>query len=116
MIRWWHWTMSPWTLQGGKSAASSDPAATSGAVRIDGTIINLLDQTQLTDFRRRHMGFIFQSYNLLPHLSLLENTALPLLFEGISRNTREAKAAALLKAVGLEDRMRHKPGQMSFRG
>ena len=75
--------------------------ATSGAVRIDGTIINLLDQTQLTDFRRRHMGFIFQSYNLLPHLSLLENTALPLLFEGISRNTREAKAAALLKAVGL---------------
>ncbi len=87
--------------------------ATSGAVRIDGTIINLLDQTQLTDFRRRHMGFIFQSYNLLPHLSLLENTALPLLFEGISRNTREAKAAALLKAVGLEDRMRHKPGQMS---
>ena len=87
--------------------------ATSGAVRIRGTIINLLSQTQLTDFRRQHMGFIFQSYNLLPHLSLLENTALPLLFEGVDRKTRLARARTLLKLVGLENRMSHKPGQMS---
>lgn len=87
--------------------------ATAGAVRIAGTIINLLDQTQLTDFRRKHMGFIFQSYNLLPHLDLLENTALPLLFDGVDRKTRQAKARKLLQLVGLENRMTHKPSQMS---
>ena len=64
-------------------------------------------------FRRKHVGFVFQSYNLLPTLTALENVSLPLIFMGISRSIREKKAVEMLKAVGLENRLKHKPGQMS---
>ena len=86
---------------------------TSGAVRIKGVIISRLDEAAMTDFRRRHMGFIFQSYNLLPHLSVLENTALPLLFAGVDRREREKRAASMLEQVGLSNRLQHRPSQMS---
>ena len=64
-------------------------------------------------FRQKHIGFIFQSYNLLPYMTALENTALPLMFQGYGKKEREARAARLLKMVGLGERLSHYPSQMS---
>lgn len=84
-----------------------------GSILIGKTRIETLSENQLALFRQRHIGFIFQSYYLIPTLTALENVAMPLTFCGIPRSKRLKKAKELLEAVGLKDRMKHKPSQMS---
>lgn len=86
---------------------------TKGEIVIAGEHIETKKENQLVAFRREHIGFIFQSYNLLPTLSAIENVALPLTFQGIGRKARTKRAAQLLKLVGLSTHMKHKPTQMS---
>ena len=75
--------------------------------------IERMDEDQLADFRRQYVGFVFQSYNLLPTLTALENVTLPLIFKGMPKKEREERAMEMLKAVGLEERAKHKPFEMS---
>ena len=86
---------------------------TSGSVYIGKTNISRLSEDQLAGFRQKYIGFVFQSYNLIPSMSAIENVAMPLLFRGVSKNIREKEAISLLKKVGLGSRMRHKPSEMS---
>ena len=86
---------------------------TRGEVRIGGVPISRLSENQLAAFRQKHLGFVFQSYNLLPNLTATENVALPLLFRGVPRAQREEAARKLLSRVGLSHRLDHFPGQMS---
>lgn len=84
-----------------------------GSITIGKTRIDKLNENQLALFRQRYVGFIFQSYYLIPTLTALENVAMPLTFCGIPRNKRIKKAKELLEGVGLKDRMKHKPSEMS---
>jgi putative ABC transport system ATP-binding protein len=84
-----------------------------GNILIANRRVSAMNEKELALFRQSHLGFIFQSYNLLPQMSALENTALPLCFGGVDKKTRNKAAAAILKKVGLENRMHHYPGQMS---
>lgn len=86
---------------------------TKGEIRIKDKHIERMNEKQLAVFRRNNVGFVFQSYNLLPALTALENVSLPLIFKGVPKHVRDKKAAQMLKAVGLEKRLKHKPGQMS---
>lgn len=86
---------------------------TKGEIRIKGHNLEKLNENQLARLRQKYIGFVFQSYNLLEHFTALENVTLPLIFKGIPKKTREKKAKEMLKAVGLEKRMNHKPSQMS---
>jgi putative ABC transport system ATP-binding protein len=84
-----------------------------GQIFINGEEISRYNENQLCLFRRRCLGFIFQSYNLLPSLTALENVELPLIFAGESKKSRRKKAAEMLKKVGLEERLEHKPNELS---
>ena len=86
---------------------------TRGSVVIKGIHVEKLNEKQLAKFRQKYVGFIFQSYNLLPNLTALENVTLPLMFKGYSKKERNREALRMLKAVGLENRIHHKPNQMS---
>ena len=86
---------------------------TKGGVRITGVSISRLDERQLAEFRQKHLGFVFQSYNLLPNLNAIENVAMPLMCRGVPKRKRETIARAMLKRVGLGKRMNHYPTQMS---
>ncbi len=86
---------------------------TKGSVTIGKTNISTLSETKLARFRQKYIGFVFQSYNLLPAYTALENVAMPLMFRGVSKKKREQKARELLKLVGLGKRLSHKPTQMS---
>lgn len=86
---------------------------TKGGVRITGVSISRLDERQLAEFRQKHLGFVFQSYNLLSNLNAIENVAMPLMFRGVPKRKRETIARAMLKRVGLGKRMNHYPTQMS---
>lgn len=86
---------------------------TKGGVRITGVSISRLDERQLAEFRQKHLGFVFHSYNLLPNLNAIENVAMPLMFRGVPKRKRETIARAMLKRVGLGKRMNHYPTQMS---
>lgn len=86
---------------------------TKGGVRITGVSISRLDERQLAEFRQKHLGFVFQSYNLLPNLNAIENVAMPLMFRGVPKRKRETIARAMLNRVGLGKRMNHYPTQMS---
>ena len=86
---------------------------TRGEVRIGGVPISRLNENQLASFRQKHLGFVFQSYNLLPNLTATENVAMPLLFRGVPRKQREEAARKLLTRVGLSHRLDHFPRQMS---
>ena len=86
---------------------------TRGEVRIGGVPVSRLDENGLAKFRQKHVGFVFQSYNLLPELTAMENVALPLQFRGIPKAVREREAKKMLCRVGLANRMKHYPGQMS---
>ena len=86
---------------------------TKGEVQIGKFRIDELTEAQLTKFRQRYTGFIFQAYNLLPTLTALENVAFPLCFRGVDKQTREKKAFEMLKLVGIEKRYKNKPAEMS---
>ena len=86
---------------------------TRGEVLIGGVPISRLNENQLAAFRQQHLGFVFQSYNLLPNLTATENVALPLMFRGVPKAQREAAARKLLTRVGLAHRLDHFPRQMS---
>jgi len=101
----------------GKSTAmnlvGSLDLATQGTIYLDGIDIEHLEESELSQIRGRKIGFIFQSFNLIPNLTAKENVMLPMLFQGKDEIERETKAEALLKLVELEDRMEHYPNQLS---
>lgn len=84
-----------------------------GQIVIDGTDITKLSEDEMAVFRQRNIGFVFQSYNLLPMLTAEENVAMPLMFLGMDRAKRLRAADAVLREVGLAERLRHYPSQMS---
>ena len=84
-----------------------------GSVYIGKTNISRLSEDQLAGFRQKYIGFVFQSYNLIPSMTATENVAMPLLFRGVSRDKRDLEALQMLKIVGLGNRARHKPSEMS---
>ncbi|MFQ6058606.1 MAG: ABC transporter ATP-binding protein [Anaerolineae bacterium] len=86
---------------------------TSGQVTVNGQDLGKASEEELTRFRREHVGFVFQFYNLLPTLSALENVELPLIALGFPRQGRRRMAQAVLEVVGLGDRLHHKPGELS---
>ncbi len=86
---------------------------TSGKVLIDGIDTTRMSNSELASFRGKKIGFIFQTFNLLPKLNALENVMTPLWINGVPREEREPRAKALLKEVGLEDRMFNRPNQLS---
>jgi putative ABC transport system ATP-binding protein len=86
---------------------------TAGEIWIDGTELSGSDEKTLTRHRRQCVGFVFQSFNLLPRLTAEENVALPLMFGGVPEKERRARAQELLKRVGLEARLTHRPTQLS---
>jgi len=86
---------------------------TKGRVIVDGRDITRLRERELTEFRLRKIGFVFQFYNLIPVLTALENVELPMIFAGIPKKERKRRAEYLLRLVGLEDRMNHRPDELS---
>ena len=85
----------------------------SGHYRLDGALVDGLSDDELAAVRNRKIGFVFQAFNLLPRYDALENVALPLLYAGIPRSERRARAQRALEQVGLAERMTHRPGQLS---
>lgn len=86
---------------------------TSGRYSLDGKAVNDLDDNDLADIRNRKIGFVFQSFNLLPYASAFENVELPLIFVGMSTAKRKQRVTEMLARVGLADRMDHKPNELS---
>jgi putative ABC transport system ATP-binding protein len=86
---------------------------TSGEIRIDGANVAELDDQALTLLRRRKIGFVFQSFNLVPTLSVIENVTLPLILDSVSAREAQPRAIEQLKRVGLSHRLRHLPSQLS---
>ena len=86
---------------------------TSGTAMVAGNDIGKMSDGELAKFRARHIGFIFQSYNLMPVLTALENVELPLLLTNLSGSERKKRAQTALRVTGLEDRMDHYPRQLS---
>ncbi|MCI8550570.1 MAG: ABC transporter ATP-binding protein [Lachnospiraceae bacterium] len=86
---------------------------TSGSYKLGGNDLLHHKDKEMSRIRNRSIGFVFQSFNLLPRQSALDNVALPLLYAGVSRKDRRSRAAQALKKVGLEDRMNFKPTQLS---
>ncbi|MFE5319075.1 ABC transporter ATP-binding protein [Paenibacillus sp. NPDC056579] len=84
-----------------------------GSILINGHPIEKMSENQLAEFRRTHIGFIFQSYELIPHLTVRENVELPLVFQGIKAKIRKEKAVALLTKVGLGEKTEMFPSQLS---
>ena len=86
---------------------------TRGRIWLDGCDLGSLDDGSLTRIRRRQIGFVFQTFNLLPTLTAVENTALPLMLEGVSPDIARQRATGLLERVGLDHRLGHYPQQLS---
>ena len=86
---------------------------TGGDYRLSGEAVAGLDRDHLADIRNRRVGFVFQNFNLLPQLSALENVEMPLLFGGVARRERRRRALEQLEAVGLADRVEHRPTELS---
>ena len=84
-----------------------------GTYRFDGEDVSHFDDNALADFRNRRIGFVFQSFQLLPRLSALQNVELPMIYAGMDPAERRARAQQMLERVGLGSRMGHKPTQMS---
>lgn len=86
---------------------------TRGQIVILGRHIERMNESQLVDFRLKHVGFVFQSYNLFPSYDALENVAMPLAYRGVPRSVRNRQARKMIQAVGLRHRMHHTPSKMS---
>lgn len=86
---------------------------TSGEYYLNGINVSTMGDSDLAEVRNKQIGFIFQTFNLLPRLSALENVALPLVYAGMNKKDRLAKAEKVLQSVGLGDRMMHKPNELS---
>ena len=86
---------------------------TSGTYLLDGRDVGQMDKDQLAAIRNKMLGFIFQQYNLLPRLNLMENVEVPLVYAGIGRAERHARAKEVLEQVGLGDKLRNRPNQLS---
>jgi len=86
---------------------------TAGAYNLNGTDVSSLKDDDLAEIRNKEIGFIFQTFNLLPRLTALENVSLPLVYAGFSSEERNNKAKDVLEKVGLGDRMDHRPNQLS---
>jgi putative ABC transport system ATP-binding protein len=84
-----------------------------GIYRLAGTAVASLDDDGLARLRSRTIGFVFQSYNLLPRTSALDNVATPLLYQGVGRRERVRRAGAALERLGLGDRLDHEPSELS---
>lgn len=84
-----------------------------GKYILDGIDISQLTQNELSEIRNKKIGFIFQSFNLLPRLNALENVELPLVYSSIPKDERHRRANELLEMVGLKDRIHHKPNELS---
>ena len=86
---------------------------TAGTYLLDGRDVGQMSKNELAEIRNELLGFIFQQYNLLPKMNLLENVELPLMYAGVGRSERRARALAELERVGLGDKVRHKPTELS---
>ena len=86
---------------------------TAGAYNLNGTNVSSLKDDDLAEIRNKEIGFIFQTFNLLPRLTALENVSLPLVYSGYNSEDRKIKAQDVLEKVGLGDRMDHRPNQLS---
>ena len=86
---------------------------TAGAYNLNGTNVSSLKDDDLAEIRNKEIGFIFQTFNLLPRLTALENVSLPLVYAGYNSEDRKIKAQVVLEKVGLGDRMDHRPNQLS---
>ena len=86
---------------------------TSGAYFLDGTDISRMNDTALSQLRNERVGFVFQSFHLIPRTNALQNVELPLLYAGVSRKKRREKAVEMLEMVDMADRMDHKPNELS---
>ena len=86
---------------------------TSGALELEGKDLKDLSDDALADIRNKHIGFVFQSFHLLPKMDALDNVALPLLYAGVPQKERRARAEEALKSVGLEERIHFLPNQLS---
>ncbi|MBO5407107.1 MAG: ABC transporter ATP-binding protein [Bacteroidales bacterium] len=84
-----------------------------GKYILNGTDVSQMGDGELAQVRNSEIGFVFQSFNLLPRYTSLENVALPLIYSGVPRNIREKKAREALESVGLGERMEHKPAELS---
>ena len=86
---------------------------TRGEYWLNGTEVSTMDDGELASVRNKEIGFVFQTFNLMPRLSALENVALPLVYAGIGKEERLEKARKVLESVGLGDRVMHKPNELS---
>lgn len=86
---------------------------TAGQIHVDGQAIEGMDENKLAGYRRQMVGIVFQSFNLVPSMTALENVAFPMRFNGASGRKRKERALELLARVGLEDRAYHKPAELS---
>ena len=86
---------------------------TSGSYELNGKDVSNMSDDELAEIRNKEIGFVFQTFNLLPRTSALENVALPMIYAGISKKDRTIRAEEVLTQVGLADRMDHKPNQLS---
>ena len=86
---------------------------TSGRYLIDGTDVSQMDEDDLSDLRNRKLGFVFQSYNLVPRTSAIANVELPLAYAGLGRAERRRRAERALGSMGMLDRLRHLPSELS---
>ncbi|MBI5078601.1 ABC transporter ATP-binding protein [Candidatus Saganbacteria bacterium] len=86
---------------------------TSGHVHLDEVDVDVLDDNSLAEIRNKKVGFVFQTFNLLPKLNAIENVELPLIYAGVSLEKRRKRAMELLEVVGLKERYQHKPSELS---
>jgi len=86
---------------------------TEGKYKLNGQEVEKLTDDELAQIRNKEIGFVFQTFNLLPRTTALDNVALPLVYAGYSKKDRKKRAEDVLKMVGLEDRMTHKPNELS---
>ncbi len=84
-----------------------------GEYYLDSVLVSKMSKSALAGVRNSKIGFVFQSFNLLPHLNILKNVELPMMYGGLSAAKRRTKAREILEGVGLADRLRHKPGELS---